>query len=123
MGNLRKTLTVLFTLLLCWSVPSFAEDPGGTGWIFEEEDGDKTLLIFDWKGTVTYLNLRSRFNQGNLYNDPNDTWNIVDDKVIISFTGGYKICSLTFDGSKDRMSGTCINKQGKVEKVTGRLIK
>ena len=101
----------------------FGEDISGTGWSFEENDGDKRITIFEKDGTFTYVLLVSRSgNEGEVYNKDSDTYSVDGDQVVKSFTDGYKICSLTVNSRKNRMSGTCINKKGLVQQMTGKLI-
>tara|TARA_B110000438_G_C15664476_1_gene585446 strand:+ start:629 stop:988 length:360 start_codon:yes stop_codon:yes gene_type:complete len=112
-------------LVLLISLPSivFGEDMSGTGWFFEENNGDKEIILFEKDGTFTYLQVvMLSGGEGEVYSDEYDTYSVNEDLVVISFTGGYKICSLTIDSRKDRMSGTCINKKGIVNQIKGRLI-
>ena len=112
-------------LVLLISLPSivFGEDISGTGWFFEENDGDKKIILFEKDRTFTYLNVVSLSgNEGMVYSGKNETYSVNEDLVVISFNEGFKICSLTIDSRKDRMSGTCINKQGVVNQTKGRLI-
>ncbi len=112
-------------MILLISLPSivFGEDISGTGWFFERSDGDKQIILFEKDGTFTYLDVVISSNvDGEVYSEENDTFSVNGDLVVISFTDGYMICSLTINSRKDRMSGTCINKEGLVNQIKGRLI-
>lgn len=114
---------ILLVLIIFLPLTVFGKDIRGSGWIFYEEDDDKRIILFEKDGTFTSLNVRSiSGNEGRVFSDPRDTWIIDGDKVVISFTNGYKICSLELNRSKDIMSGTCINKVGLVEEIRGKLI-
>ena len=55
--------------------------------------------------------------------DLDDTYSVDKETVTLSYSKGYKLCSMTLNQKKDRMSGTCINKEGVLEKnVSARLI-
>ena len=111
-------------LVLLISLPSivFGEDISGTGWFFERT-GETEIILFERDGTFTYLNVDTiSGNEGEVYSEENDTFSVNGDLVVISFTDGYMICSLTIHNRKDRLSGTCINKEGLVNQIKGRLI-
>ena len=112
-------------ILLLISLPSivFGEDISGTGWIFYEDDNDKKIILFEKNGTFTYLNVvASSGSEGKVYSDEDETWTVNGDTVVLIYNNGYKTCSLTINSRKDWMSGTCINKTGLVEQVTGWII-
>ena len=116
---------VIFTVLIIFSpFTVFGKDILGSGWIFSFDEGvDKVILLFEKDGTFTYLNMvSSSGNEGQVYSEPVDTWTIDGDKVVLSFNNGYMICSLTINSRKNKMSGTCINKKGLVEQLTGQII-
>ena len=101
----------------------FGEDISGTGWIFQENDGDKKIALFEKDGTFTYLQLVGwSGNEGAVFSDDYDTYSVDGDRVVKSYSNGYRICSLTINSKKDRMSGTCINKTGLIVQTTGKLI-
>ena len=112
-------------MILLISLPSivFGEDISGTGWFFERSNGDKQIILFEKDGTFTFLDVVISSNvDGLVYSKQNQTYSVNEDLVVISFSDGYMICSLTINNRKDRMSGTCINKRGLVVKKNGRLI-
>ena len=114
---------ILLVLIIFLPLTVFGKDIRGSGWIFYEGDVDKSIILFEKEGTFTYLNVRSiTGNEGEVFSKPDNTWTIDGDKVVISFTNGYRICSLELNKSKDRMSGTCINKRGLVEQIRGQII-
>ena len=117
-------IRVIFIVLIIFSpFTVFGKDILGSGWIFYEGDVDKKILLFEKDGTFTYLNVvSSSGNEGEVYSEPHNTWTINGDRVVISYTDGYKICSLTTNSRKNKMSGTCINKTGLVEQLTGQII-
>ncbi len=117
---MMKNLLLVLTFLPYFV---FGEDISGTGWFFQDNDGDKNITLFEKDGTFTYLKLVSLSgNEGAVYSDDNDTYSVDGDRVVQSYTNGYRICSLTINSKKDRMSGTCINKKGIIEQTTGKLI-
>ncbi len=87
---------------------------GGTGWLYNDDDGDQLIILLEKFGNITYLNQSK--GRGDIYKDGQDTWSIQGEKVILSFTNGYKLCSLRKITLKS-MVGDCINKVGKVEKI------
>ena len=122
---MKKTL-IIFIVVFSAFFPSviFGKDIKGTAWLIYENDGDKKVVLFEKDGTFTYINLISiNGNEGNVYSDNTDTWKINGDLVTISFSDGYKLVSLTINNNGDKMSGTAMNKKGKVEKLEARKIK
>jgi hypothetical protein len=118
---MMRVLLLVLIIFLPFTV--FGKDISGSGWVFYEDDLDKKVIFFKKDGTFTYLNLVSvSGNEGKVFSGLDETWTINGDKVVFSFSDGYRLCSLTLNGSKDSMSGTCINKKGKVEQIRGRLI-
>ena len=115
---------LILALLISISFNVFGQDITGTGWLFYEDDGDETIILFESDKTFTYLNVvQASGNEGKVYNDDRDTWTIDGNIVVISWTDGYKISSLTINNNGDGMSGTSINKAGTINIVTGKLIK
>ncbi len=119
--------------LLTFSLTAFAFDFQGSGWLVKEEDGDKKIILFEKDGSFTYLNIISiSGNEGRVFGDSRDTWKKNKNKLVISFTDGYKICSVKKSSRSnlfnkitlDRkiMQGSCINKVGKAEKIKLELI-
>ena len=95
----------------------------GTGWVLYEDDGHKKIVLFEKDGTFTYQNMISPSgNEGNVYSGESDTWTINGDVVVLSFTNGFQLVSLTINNIGDLMTGTSINELGEVKKVKGRLI-
>jgi len=115
--------SLLIVLLI--SLPSlvFGKDIVGTGWVFYQDDGHKRIVLFEKDGTFTYQNIISPSgNVGYVYSDESDTWTINGDVVVMSFTNGFKLVSLTINNRGDIMTGTSINELGNVTEVRGRLI-
>ena len=121
--NLLKIITLLF--LFNYSYYGLAEEIGGNGWYATYEDGDKKIILFEKDGSFTYLNVSQLSgNEGNVYGDDNETWKEVNNKLILSFNDGYRICSLIREKwSREIMNGSCINKQGHSGNMQLRLIK
>ena len=93
------------------------------GWFLEESDGDKVIILFEKDGTFTYLDVTiSSGGEGEVYSDDIYIYSVKGDRVVISFSDGYLICSLTMGTTKSRMSGTCLNQEGTIEQITGRRI-
>jgi len=114
---------LLLVLIIFLPSTVFGKDIQGSGWLFYDGEVDKRIILFEKDGTFTFLNLvMVSGNEGEVFSDSDDTWSIDEDKVVLSFTDGYYICSLTLNRFKDRMSGTCINKKGLVEQVRGQII-
>ena len=122
-NNFFKIIQLIF--LFTFPVITLADDIKGSGWSSIDEDGDKKIILFEKDGSFTYLNVSMKSgNEGNVYSDDRDTWKEENNKLVLSFTDGYKLCSLKpIDWSKEMMSGTCINKKGNVETMQLRLIK
>tara|TARA_Y100000768_G_C23746868_1_gene571957 strand:+ start:105 stop:470 length:366 start_codon:yes stop_codon:yes gene_type:complete len=102
--------------VLVLSMPLFLNaSVGGSGWTMIDEDGDAKIIIFNKNGKFAYLNVRSSSgNQGAVFGDE-ETWLIEYNKLIISFSNGYKLCSVDYYSLRKNLSGTCINKVGLVE--------
>ena len=117
-------IRVIFLVLIIFlPFTVFGKDIRGSGWIFYEGDVDKKIILFEKDGTFTYLNVvNSSGGEGEVYSEPVETWTIDGDTAVLSYNDGYKICSLTINSRKDRMSGTCIYKKGLVEQVRGQII-
>ena len=117
-------IRVIFLVLIIFlPFTVFGKDIRGSGWIFYEGDVDKKIILFEKDGTFTYLNVVNTYgNDGVVYSTPDETWTIDGDTVVLSYNNGYKICSLTINSRKDRMYGTCINKTGLIEQVSGQII-
>tara|TARA_B100000925_G_scaffold149742_1_gene112405 strand:- start:999 stop:1358 length:360 start_codon:yes stop_codon:yes gene_type:complete len=114
---------ILLVLIIFLPLTVFGNDIRGSGWIFYEGDVDKKIILFEKDGTFTSLNVISiTGSEGEVWGDSDETWTINGDRVVISYNNGYRICSLILNKSKDRMSGTCINKAGLVEEIRGKLI-
>ena len=122
-NNFLKIIQLI--LIFTFPVITLANDIKGSGWFATEEDGDKKIILLEKDGSFTYLNVISQSgNEGNVFSDNRDTWKEENNNLILSFTDGYKICSLqTFNWSEEMMSGTCINKKGLVETMQLRLIR
>ena len=123
MKRFFKFLSLFY--LLTTSVLTLANDISGTGWIGREDDGDKTIYLFEKDGTFTYLGVISiTGNEGYVYGDDNETWRFVKDILVISHNDGYRTCSLRRDQSNlDRMRGSCSNVKGQVNQIELFLIR
>tara|TARA_Y100000768_G_C23439558_1_gene434249 strand:+ start:116 stop:484 length:369 start_codon:yes stop_codon:yes gene_type:complete len=121
-----RKLLVIFILSLTIFLPSvvFGKDINGTAWLVIADNVEKKVILFEDDGTFIYLNILSTSgNQGKIFSDSSDTWKMDGDLVTISYTGGYKLVSLTINKKKDRMSGTAVNKAGNVQKIVATQIK
>ena len=115
-----------FYFLFTSSVTALSNEIKGSAWSWIEDDGDKRIFLFDKNGTSSQINVISiSGNQGRVFGvEGKDTWIEENNKLVISFTNGFAVCSL--DRKKwnpERMEGTCINKKGKVEEIQLNLIK
>jgi len=115
---------LLFILLLTLPFIGFGQDISGTGWKISENDGDRLIILFEENGTLTYLiEISHSGNQGKVFGDDGDTWEIDGNKVVILFNDGYNIMSGEINSKGDYMSGITINKKGDSDTWTGELIK
>ena len=96
----------------------FADEIKGSAWIGRHvEDGDIQIYLFDKNGTFSFLNVLSTSgNEGRVFGDEDELWEQNGNRLVISFNGGYMLCSLTRDNWRN-FSGTCINKPGKIETI------
>ena len=115
---------LLFVLLLTIPFIGFSQDISGTGWKIYEKDGDEKIILFEDDGTFTYLNVISNSgNEGKVFSGDDDTWVVNGNKIVVLFSGGYRIMSGTINKTGDYMSGTTMNKKGDTENWVGELIK
>ena len=111
-------------MLLTIPFIGFGQNLNGTGWKISENDGDQKIIIFENDGTFTYLNvINNSGGQGKVYGNDDETWEVNGNKIVVLFSGGYKIMTGTINRTGDYMSGTIMNKKGKTENWTGELIK
>jgi len=104
-------------LLPLFSSNVLGSELGGTGWFYEENNGQKLIILLEKNGNFTFLNVYSPsgLNTGEVYRDSTDKWNISNGLLVLSFTNGYYICSFA-NINRKVMSGDCINKKGTVSK-------
>jgi len=120
MNKLIKVFSIVFLTFLPSIV--WGGNIGGTGWIFEQDDGDITINLFEKDQTFTYLGVIIESNEdGIVWSEDNDTWKQTGDLVLISYSDGYMLCSLNLTSMK-RMSGICVNKKGVKNEIKGRLV-
>ena len=118
----KINILLCFLLLPLFSPNVFGSELGGTGWFAKDVNGDKRIILLEKDGTFTYLNVTSiSGNEGEVWGDDKDTWEINNDLLILSYTNGYRICSFK-KTHFNSMSGNCINKRGNVDKVQLSLI-
>ena len=113
---------LLLILLVVFPVFVFANDLWGTGWVASHSDGKKEVILFDDDGTFTYIELMPYDGLEKVWNEDYDTYTVTEDLVVVSFTDGYRLCSMTLNSRRNRMSGTCVNKVGLVTEITAKLI-
>ena len=91
--NFLKIIPFLF--LFISPVITIAEERKGNGWFATDKDGDKKIILFDKDGSFTYLNVISHSgNEGRVFGGVKNTWKEENNKLILSFNDGYKLCSL-----------------------------
>ena len=113
-----KKINILICILLppLFSSNVLGGELRGTGWLMEQNDGHKKIILLEKNGIFTYLNIYSPSgNTGEVFKDDTDIWYISNGLLVLSFTNGYKICSFA-DIHRKVMSGDCINKKGAVDK-------
>lgn len=118
---MKKLLSILL-----FTIPfiGFSQDISGTGWKIYEDDGDRKIILFEGDGKFTYLQVISESgNQGKVYGDDDETWELDGNKIVVLFNDGYLIMTGTINRTGDYMSGTFMNKKGKTENWFGELIK
>lgn len=120
---MKKLFVILLFLisLVCFSSQSWAKDLAGSIWRFYDADGDVRIIFFEKDKTFTYLNLKSKSNEGRTYGDDDESWTIYGNQVLISFNNGYREISLNLNDSRNIMMGSSKNKKGDFEKVMGKL--
>ena len=117
---MMRFLLLVLVIFLPYTV--FGKDIPGTGWVIDHGE-EKLIVLFEKDNTFTYLNyITSVSEEGKVNSSSDHTWTINGDKVVMSYTNGYRICSLTLNKSKDKMIGTCVNKKGTVQQSKGQLI-
>jgi len=125
--KVKKFLKIIPFLFLFFSpVITLADEIKGSGWFATDKDGDKKIILFDKDGSFTYLNVISHSgNEGRVFSGVRNTWKEEENnKLILSFNDGYKLCSLIReDWSREIINGSCINKVGNFEYMQLRLIK
>ena len=122
--NFLKIIPFLF--LFFSPVITLADEIKGSGWFATEKDGDKKIILFDKDGSFTFLNVISQSgNEGRVFSGVRNTWKEEENnKLILSFNDGYKLCSLIReDWSREIINGSCINKAGNFDYMQLRLIK
>ena len=118
----KINIFLCFLLLPLFSPNVFGDELGGTAWFSEQDDGDKEIILLEKDGTFTRFNVISHTgNEGQVFSDDKDTWEINNDLLVLSYTNGYRICSFKKIHSNS-MLGDCINKKGNVDKVQLNLI-
>ena len=115
---------LLLVLLISIPFTVFGKDISGTGWKFNLDSVAEIIILFECDGTFTYLNvINNSGNESKVFSEDGDTWTIDGNKVVISFTNGYTIATLTINNNGDSMSGTAINEVGLALEMNGKLIK
>jgi len=115
-------MRVLLLIILFSPLTVLGEEIGGSGWVFEESDRDKKIILFDLDKTFTYINIRnSSGNSGRTFSGTRLQWSFDGTTVVLNFNNNFKLCSLNLKGS-DTMIGTCVNETGVVVSIKGKLI-
>ncbi len=115
---------VILIILLAIPFLGLGQDISGTGWKLTDQDGDKKIILFENDKSFTHLNIISQSgNSGVVFGDEDETWMLAGDNIIISFNNGFKIYSGQINSSRDYMSGTMVNKNGKSDTWSATLIK
>ena len=93
---MKRLLSLLF--LSFFSVLVSANDLSGTGWVFENDQGDKFIYLLKRDGTFSQMAIETPSIPqltGRLQGDDEDTYRVSENQVILSHNNGYMICSLT----------------------------
>jgi len=124
MVSFMNKIRLLFYIIIFSTTPSlvFGSNFEGTVWLTYEGDGGKKIIILEDDKTFTYFNIYNPSgNTHKVFGDNSDTWKIVDEKLVISYNDGFKICSIKVSNSA-KMNGNCINKNGYVDQIEMQLI-
>ena len=115
-------MRVLLIIILFSPLTVLGEEIDGSGWVFEENDGDKKIILFDPDKTFTYINIKTSYgNSGKTFSGTGFQWSFDGTTVVLNFNNNYRLCSLNLKGS-DTMIGTCVNEKGVVNSIKGKLI-
>tara|TARA_B100000767_G_C19542875_1_gene441550 strand:- start:343 stop:693 length:351 start_codon:yes stop_codon:yes gene_type:complete len=115
-------MRVLLLIILFSPLTVLGEEIDGSGWVFEENDGDKKIILFDPDKTFTYINITSSSgNSGRTFSGTRFQWSFDGTTVVLNFNNNFRLCSLNLKGS-DTMIGTCVNEKGVADSIKGKLI-
>ena len=131
---MKRLLLLVFLSVLSQSVVSNSSEDEwmmemisvipGTSWVIEG-DGYKGTYLFENDLTFTYmLSVNTEFSRsvGIVISKDENTYLVSDDQVILSYNSGYRICTFIREPEDLRMSGSCINRDGRSDKLVARLI-
>ena len=129
---MKRLLLLVFLSVLSQSVVSNSSEDQftvtlvipGTSWVIEG-DGYKGTYLLEKDLTFTYmvsLNTEFSLSEGIVISKDENTYLVSDDQVILSYNSGYRICTFIREPEDLRMSGSCINRDGRSDKLVARLI-
>ncbi|MBR51524.1 MAG: hypothetical protein CMD58_03300 [Gammaproteobacteria bacterium] len=121
---MKKLVLILFFII---PLHGFSQDLSGTGWKIYDDDGDKMIILFKKDNTFIYQYYDYLEESGtyriNVRGDSDETWSVDVNQVVFLFNDGYQIYSGEINNKGDYMSGTNINKKGRVTSWWGERIK
>ena len=76
--------------MLTISFGGFSQDLSKSVWDIYDQDGDREIICFEKDGSFTYIKVKSESgNEGTSWGDEDETWKILEGKVIISYNDGF----------------------------------
>ncbi len=120
---MKRLLFVFF--LMFFPVLASASDVSGTGWVSENEHGDKVIYLLERDGTFSKMAVEMPSvpqMTGQIQGDDLDTYRVSNNQVVLSHGNGFMICNLTLNNQKNRMSGECITRDPFSDDVVMKLI-
>ena len=78
-------------------------------WRIIDSDDEEYMMWLLRDGCFKYKNIKTEYNQGDFYDDKEDTWIIEGDKITISFSNGFRIMKGNLNSERTFIEGTWSN--------------